>query len=94
LNKRIQLADADATTQTPLTDLAASLDIIIPAVGEDLHYDDPSLALLFSQLKSKTLQTAKGASEIPEGTEFNFILQMARVFCRMGMMFSTNERLC
>ncbi|KAF8500659.1 WD repeat-containing protein [Hysterangium stoloniferum] len=71
---------------TPLADLAASLsiDIRINDIGEDLHYDDPSLALLFSQLKSKTLQTAKGTSEIPERTEFNFILQMARVFCRMG----------
>lgn len=48
------------------------------------HYDDPSLALLFSQLKSKTLQTAKGTSEISGRTEFNFVLQMARVFCRMG----------
>lgn len=50
----------------------------------DPHYDDPSLALLFSQLKSMTLQTAKGTSEISGRTEFNFVLQMARVFCRMG----------
>lgn len=48
------------------------------------HYDDPSLALLFSQLKSKTLQTAKGTSEISGQTEFNFVLQIARVFIRMG----------
>lgn len=52
-------------------------------IGEP-HYDDPSLALLFSELKSKTLQTAKGTSEISGRTEFNFVLQMARVFCRMG----------
>lgn len=50
----------------------------------DPHYDDPSLALLFSQLKSKTLQTAKGTSEISGRTEFNFVLQTARVFTRMG----------
>lgn len=50
----------------------------------DPHYDDPSLALLFSQLKLKSLQTAKGTSEISGRTEFNFVLQMARVFCRMG----------
>jgi hypothetical protein len=48
------------------------------------HYDDPSLALLFSQLGSKTLQAAKGTSEISGRAEFNFILQMSRVFCRMG----------
>ena len=50
----------------------------------DPHYDDPSLALLFSQLKDRTLQTAKGTSEISGRTEFNFVLQIARVFCRMG----------
>lgn len=55
----------------------------ITDVGEP-HYDDPSLALLFSQLKLKTLQTAKGTSEISGQTEFNFVLQIARVFCRLG----------
>ena len=50
------------------------------------NYDDPSLALLFSQLKLKTLQTAQGTSEISGRTEFNFVLQIARVFCRMGML--------
>ena len=57
----------------------------IQEIGEP-HYDDPSLALLFSQLKSKTLQTAKGTSEISGCTEFNFVLQIARVFCRMGKL--------
>lgn len=52
------------------------------------HYDDPSLALLFAQLRSKTLQTAQGTSEISGRSEFHFVLQMARVFCRMGMLFS------
>jgi len=59
------------------------LDIRVTDIGES-HYDDPSLALLFSQLKSKTLQTAKGTSEISGRAEFNFVLQMTRVFCRMG----------
>jgi hypothetical protein len=69
--------------QTPLQDVASALDIPIAELGTP-HYDDPSLALLFSQLKSKTLQTAKGTSEISGRTEFNFVLQMARVFTRMG----------
>ncbi|KAH9064341.1 RAVE protein 1 C terminal-domain-containing protein [Lactarius vividus] len=68
---------------TPLQDVASALDIPITEFGNP-HYDDPSLALLFSQLKSKTLQTAKGTSEISGRTEFNFVLQMARVFTRMG----------
>jgi hypothetical protein len=71
--------------QTPLQDIATSLDIRVTDIGEP-HYDDPSLALLFSQLKSKTLQAAKGTSEISGRAEFNFVLQMARVFCRMGMV--------
>ncbi|KAI0068306.1 WD repeat-containing protein [Artomyces pyxidatus] len=68
---------------TPLQDIASSLDVPITDIGSP-HYDDPSLALLFSQLKSKTLQTAKGTSEISGRVEFNFVLQIARVFTRMG----------
>ena len=63
------------------------LDVPIPSIG-DPHYDDTSLALLFSQLKMKTLQTAKGTSEISGRTEFNFVLQIARAFCRMGAFFA------
>ena len=48
------------------------------------NYDDPSLALLFSRLKSMSLQTIKGTSMIPGQQEFDFVLQIARVFCRMG----------
>ena len=73
--------------QTPLRDLAAEWDKKITEIGEP-HYDDPSLALLFSQLKLKTLQTAKGTSEIAGRTEFKFVLQIARVFCRMGECLS------
>ncbi|KAF8642016.1 hypothetical protein AX16_009737 [Volvariella volvacea WC 439] len=68
---------------TPLRDIADILNINVKEIGES-HYDDPSLALLFSQLKSKTLQAAKGTSEISSYTEFSFVLQMARVFCRLG----------
>ncbi|EIW86859.1 hypothetical protein CONPUDRAFT_46132 [Coniophora puteana RWD-64-598 SS2] len=68
---------------TPLRDLVTSLSITIEEVKES-SYDDPSLALLFSQLRDKTLQAAKGTSEISGRAEFNFVLQMARVFRRMG----------
>jgi hypothetical protein len=76
--------ECQSKLQTPLQDIATSLDIRVTDIGES-HYDDPSLALLFSQLKSKTLQAAKGTSEISGRAEFNFVLQMTRVFCRMGM---------
>lgn len=69
--------------QTPLHDLALSLNLELSELG-DPHYDDPGLALLFSQLKGKSLQTAKGTSEISGATEFNFVLQMSRVLRRMG----------
>lgn len=46
--------------------------------------DDPSLLLLFQFLKAKTLQTAKGTSEISVKLEFDFVLHNARVFSRMG----------
>ncbi|KAF8898903.1 RAVE protein 1 C terminal-domain-containing protein [Infundibulicybe gibba] len=68
---------------TPLQEIAELLGIQVEGIGEP-HYDDPSLALLFSQLRAKTLQAAKGTSEISGRAEFNFVLQMARVFCRMG----------
>ncbi|KAF9566167.1 hypothetical protein CPC08DRAFT_733774 [Agrocybe pediades] len=68
---------------TPLQDIATAFDVKVDAIGEP-HYDDPGLALLFLQLRSKTLQAAKGTSEISGRAEFNFVLQMARVFCRMG----------
>jgi hypothetical protein len=78
-------------TQTPLRDLADSLGMQVPEIGEP-HFDDPSLALLFSQLRSKTLQTAAGTSEISGRREFNFVLQVARVFCRMGKCCSLDLR--
>ncbi|KLO15044.1 hypothetical protein SCHPADRAFT_871712 [Schizopora paradoxa] len=68
---------------SPLQDVADTLSARITEIG-DPNYDDPSLALFFAQLKAKTLQTAKGTSEISGRTEFNFVLQTARVFCRMG----------
>lgn len=59
---------------------------LIPETAES-NYDDPSLALLFSRLKSVSLQTVKGSNMIPGQQEFEFVLQIARVFCRMGAAF-------
>lgn len=63
--------------------MAHIAEIKVSEIGNP-HYDDPSLALLFMQLKDKSLQTVKGVTEISGRTEFNFVLQMARVFTRMG----------
>ena len=66
-----------------MTDVASSWSFDKTLVGDPAN-DDPSLLLLFQHLKSKSLQTAKGTSEIPEKTEFDFVLHNARVFFRLG----------
>ncbi|KAF5323620.1 hypothetical protein D9611_005764 [Ephemerocybe angulata] len=68
---------------TPLEDIASAFNVVVEEIQEP-QYDDPSLALLFKQLRMKTLQAAKGTAEISGKSEFKFILQMAKVFCRMG----------
>ena len=70
--------------QHPLDEFARSAQLDnVKAVG-DPHYDDPSLALMFQQIKGKSLQTTVGSSEVAGQTEFNFVLHTASVFKRMG----------
>lgn len=76
--------------QSPMEDIAAAWE-----QGNKTRFDvgnpdndDPSLLLLFQHLKAKTLQTAKGTSEVPAKLEFDFVLHNARVFCRMGECIS------
>lgn len=72
--------------------MARIADVQVDSIGQP-HYDDPSLALLFMQLKSRSLQTVKGVVEISGRTEFNFVLQMARVFTRMGKANYTTDQI-
>lgn len=46
--------------------------------------NDPALVVLYKQLREKTLQTLKGASQVPAQAEWNFILRNARLYDRMG----------
>ncbi|BDD64315.1 hypothetical protein MAP00_009145 [Monascus purpureus] len=46
--------------------------------------NDPALVVLYKQLRAKTLQTLKGASQVPALAEWNFILRNARLYDRMG----------
>ncbi|TAQ89313.1 hypothetical protein B7494_g2375 [Chlorociboria aeruginascens] len=46
--------------------------------------DDPSLIILYSQLRQKTLQTLRGASKVTPKVEWTFILHSARLYDRMG----------
>lgn len=46
--------------------------------------NDPALVVLYKQLREKTLQTLKGASQVPPLEEWSFILRNARLYDRMG----------
>lgn len=45
---------------------------------------DPALVILYKQLRQKTLQTLKGASKVSPRTEWEFVIQNARLYDRMG----------
>ncbi|KAK4696720.1 rabconnectin-3a, partial [Lecanoromycetidae sp. Uapishka_2] len=45
---------------------------------------DPALIVLYKQLRAKTLQTLKGASKISPKAEWDFVIQNARLYDRMG----------
>ncbi len=45
---------------------------------------DPALVVLYKQLRDKTLQTLKGASKISPRAEWEFVIQNARLYDRMG----------
>ncbi|SNX84181.1 related to RAV1 - Regulator of (H+)-ATPase in vacuolar membrane [Melanopsichium pennsylvanicum] len=73
---------------TPLRDLIAD-DSVADLLGWNVtcgndSYNDPALALLFQQLRSKSLQTIKGLYDIPEKRVFDFVLNANRALCRMG----------
>lgn len=46
--------------------------------------NDPALVVLYKQLRGKTLQTLKGASRISARDEWEFVMQNARSYDRMG----------
>lgn len=45
---------------------------------------DPALVVLYKQLREKTLQTLVGASKISPRAEWEFVIQNARLYDRMG----------
>ncbi|KAJ5490889.1 hypothetical protein N7539_002456 [Penicillium diatomitis] len=46
--------------------------------------NDPALVVLYQQLREKTLQTLKGASQVRPREEWEFVLRNARLYDRMG----------
>ncbi|OXG74617.1 WD-repeat protein [Cryptococcus neoformans var. grubii Br795] len=69
---------------SPMIDVANDYSPEKPMRVGNPENDDPSLLLMFQHLKSKSLQTAKGTSEVSAKLEFDFVLHNARVFFRMG----------
>ncbi len=45
---------------------------------------DPALVVLYKQLRGKTLQALKGASTVTPRAEWDFVIQNARLYDRMG----------
>ncbi|BCR86495.1 WD repeat protein [Aspergillus chevalieri] len=56
----------------------------VPLHAKSYLTNDPALILLYTHLRSLTLQTLRGASQIPPLTEWSFILRTARLYDRMG----------
>ncbi|GAA5955789.1 hypothetical protein JCM8115_006854 [Rhodotorula mucilaginosa] len=68
---------------TPLSVLATRLPYRLEVVRSPAR-EDPTLVFLFAQLRGWSLQTVKGALAVSGKTEFNFVLHIARILCRMG----------
>jgi len=55
---------------------------------------DPALVVLYKQLRDKTLQTLQGASKISPRTEWEFVIQNARLYDRMGCDLLALDLVC
>lgn len=56
----------------------------VPLQAKSYLSNDPALVVLYRQLREKTLQTLKGALMINPREEWDFIIQNARLYARMG----------
>ena len=73
----------------PLPELLGEEDVKKEVTGEVNrcaagNYEDASLALLFAELKGKSMKTAIGSSRIPIDKEHRFVLYMNKMLIRMG----------
>ena len=76
-------ATADTVAQEPFDTL---IELSQPVAKEAKSFlrNDPALVVLYKQLREKTLQTLKGTAHISPRAEWEFILQTARQWDRMG----------
>ena len=72
--------------------LVSPLDALIPAPdsaaprleAKSFLNDDPALVILYEQLRSKSLQTLRGAMQVDAGEEGRFVIRTASLLRRMG----------
>lgn len=57
---------------------------MVPLQAKSYLSNDPALVVLYKQLREKTLQTLKGAAQVPASAEWSFVLRNARLYDRMG----------
>ena len=70
---------------TPVSTLVDSSATNSPNVhAESFLSTDPALVVLYKQLREKSLQTLRGASTITPREEWEFVMQNARLYDRMG----------
>ncbi|KAI1341649.1 RAVE protein 1 C terminal-domain-containing protein [Xylariaceae sp. FL0016] len=80
LNRRDMAVRALITPVYTLLETPASPDI----KAKLFLTDDPALVVLYSQLRSKSLQTLRGASKVMPRTEWEFVIHNAGLYDRMG----------
>ncbi|EAW07461.1 WD repeat protein [Aspergillus clavatus NRRL 1] len=71
-------------TLIPSTPLSPGSPGSISLQARSYLSNDPALVVLYKQLREKTLQTLKGASQVSARAEWDFITRNARLYDRMG----------
>ncbi|CAL5871667.1 uncharacterized protein PFLUO_LOCUS5920 [Penicillium psychrofluorescens] len=72
------------TLLSPATPASPGSPGRVPLQSKSYLSNDPALVILYQQLREKTLQTLKGASQVHPREEWNFVLRNARLYDRMG----------
>ena len=80
------LGRRDMAVRTLISPVPTLIDCPNPPNLKSKSYlsSDPALIILYKQLREKTLQTLKGASAISPREEWEFVIQTARLYDRMG----------
>ncbi|OJJ35113.1 hypothetical protein ASPWEDRAFT_492490 [Aspergillus wentii DTO 134E9] len=71
-------------TLIPSTPSTPASPRLVPLQAKSYLSNDPALVVLYKQLREKTLQTLKGASQVPAREEWDFVIRNARLYDRMG----------